>query len=62
VRQSIKKKEWAKPRILWFPDADSVWDFYKARYQPDQLANLRALLNSSSAICELPDAKRRGAK
>jgi len=61
VRHS-EKKAWKAPTITQFADADEVWEYYKAKGSPEELARLRKVLEVMRS--RMPEAKakrRRGA-
>ncbi len=55
------KKTWTRPQITSFADADDVWDCYKCRGSPEELARLRKMLEFASAGAARSEAKRRRA-
>ena len=59
-----EKKAWKAPTITQFADADAdeVWEYYKAKGSPEELARLRKVLEVMRS--RMPEAKakrRRGA-
>jgi hypothetical protein len=47
---NTKKKSWTSPTVVHFDAPEDVWDYYKDRATPFELARLAELIESSKTI------------